>query len=430
MRGSEFKGSRVQGFKSSREQEINHSIIRLFDYSTISHFLIPIFCFLFPVSFSQAATFEKIAFVDNFDFATICDIEKKSGNEFMLDVMRNVGATAVAWRQQSGGNLRYRSEANRHPTAEMGVSKLRIPDSRNGYGWLNLDRGEVDLLQHQFEITAADGRVPAVHFTLEENHYYSFTFSSWTLEHPEYWCVMNGGLPWPGHVSFTYPESIEHRLVLLDEVIDRGAKLIYLGLERNAGYGPRFEYTKPSIAAWKAKYDCEPPRDCKDARWVKHCGVYYERAIRAMAKRCRERGVRVILGTRDVGFSYDELIDQYGVDWPKLCAEGIVDGVCPHYVDPHDKAFGKDVDVWTAIDRIYAKVVALKGKADVYFSCNGYGGKSGFPALSKETGLAKGECARRLLELAKKHGGKGVILEVVDHDNYPADVCKVLREFE
>lgn len=378
----------------------------------------------------MAVAFEKIALIDTFDFARICDIEKKSGCDFMLEHIERTGANVMAWRNQTGGRPRYRSGQEMHPLAEMPFSKLRIPESRPGFSWLNLDRGEEDLLTYPFRITAAHGELPAVHLTTEENHYFSFTFSTWVLEHPEYWCVMGNGVPWPGHAAFSFDEEIVHRVKLLDEILDRGAKLVYLGTERQGGYGPRFEYTKPSIARWREAYGCEPPTDWKDPRWVKHCGHYMERFVKAMARRCRQRGVRFILGTRNIGLGYDETVDQYGLDWPRLCAEGEVDGVVFPRIDFRKGQEG--VDPWEATDRVYAKVAAQCGKADVYFSVNAYPGtiKNGFGSYAEQTGLSKGECAKRLLELAKKRGAKGVVLVVVDYNNYPDDVCKAIREFE
>ena len=164
----------------------------------------------------QGLAFEKIALIDTFDFATVCDIEKRSGCDFMLEHVERTGANVMAWRQQTGGRPRYRSEQERHPLAELPFSKLRIPESRPGYGWLNLDRGEEDLLAYPYRITAAHGELPAVHLTVEENHYYSFTFSTWVLEHPEYWCVMGNGVPWPGHAAFSFDEEIVHRVKLLE----------------------------------------------------------------------------------------------------------------------------------------------------------------------------------------------------------------------
>ena len=144
----------------------------------------------------------------------------------------------------------------------------------------------------------------------------------------------------------------------------------------------------------------------------------------------RERGVRFILGTRNIGLGYDETVDQYGLDWPRLCAEGEVDGVVFPRIDFRKGQEG--VDPWEATDRVYAKVAAQCGKADVYFSVNAYPGtiKNGFGSYAEQTGLSKGECAKRLLGLAKKRGAKGVVLVVVDYNNYPDDVCKAIREFE
>ena len=372
--------------------------------------------------------FEKIALIDTFDFATICDIERTNGCDFILNHVERTGANVMAWRQQTGGRPRYRSELERHPLAEMPFSKLRIPESRPGYGWLNLDRGDVDLLSYPYRQTAAHGELPAVHLTAEESHYYSFTFSTWVLEHPEYWCVQSDGTPCPCHAAFSFREEVEHRVRLLDEILARGAKLVFMDTARMSAYGPRFEYTKPSVAKWRETYGCEPPKDWKDPRWVKHVGQYLERFVKAMARRCRQKGVRLIFGTRCVGLDYDETIDRFGLDWPRLCAEGELDGVVFPYVDFRKGQEG--VDPWTATDRVYAKVAALKGKADLYFSVNAYPGlcKSSFGDYAAETGLSKGACAQKLIDLAKKHEAKGVVLEVVDYRNYPDDVCQVLRE--
>ncbi|MBR4653229.1 MAG: hypothetical protein IKO72_07695 [Kiritimatiellae bacterium] len=378
-----------------------------------------------------AAALEKIACIDTFDFAKVYDIERRSGCEKMLEHIARTGADAMAWRNQTGGMPRYRSAEERLPLSDMPFSKLRVPESREGYAWLKLDRGEVDLLAYPCEITAASGRTPAVHLTVEENHYFSFTFSTWVLEHPEFWCVMSNGTPWPGHGSFSYHEEIDHRIRLLDEILDRGVKLVFLGTGRQGGYGPRFEYTPVNVARWRSKYNCNPPKDWHDPKWIRHCGELYERFILSMARRCRQRGVRMIMGLRIFTLDSDEMKDVYGVDWRRLCAAGEIDGICFPYVDFRAPS-AKGLDPWTATDRTYALAASLKGKADVYFAVNAYPGqsKNSFSDYAEATGLSKAECATRLLELAKKHGARGVVLQIVDYGNYPEDVCKAIRDFK
>ena len=370
------------------------------------------------------AILEKIALIDTFDFATVCDIERHTGTEFLFNHIRETGAEVMAWRHQSGGMHRFRSDGA-EPTApsDVPVSKLRIPETRSGYGFLNLHRGEIDLMRDQFDYCATNGVLPAVHFTLEENHYFSFTFSSWNLDHPEFWGVMQNGTPWPGHASYSFPEVIEHRVKILDELIDRGAKLIILGTDRLGGYGPRFEYTAKSIADWKAAFGTEPPKDFKNTEWIKHCGKYFENVLRALAKRCRERKVRSILMIRQIGLSFDSLLDENGVDWTKLAAEGIVDGIAPYAVYDKDLKDSKE-KAFNVVDKIFARVAARKGKCDLYLPINAY--SPGFKEVAKEAGVKPVEAVQKMLELATKHGAKGITLGVVDFGNYPADVRKTL----
>ena len=371
----------------------------------------------------------KIALIDQLDYAKFCDVERASGGEFILDHVSRTGANVFAWRQQTGGIPRYRSAEDTYPLATMPYSVLRIPESRLGYAWLNLYRGETDLLRSQFELTASRGCLPAVHLTEDESHYFSYTFSNWNLEHPEFWCVQPNGIPWPGHASFSYDEVIAHRLRLLDEILDRGAQLVFFGGDRTAGYGPRFEYTRPSLAKWEAEHGRKAPEDWKDPAWVKHAGSYYERFIRALAARCHGRGVKIVMGIRTMSLDLDESTELYGLDWAKLCREKVVDGLAVPHVDFRRV---KGLDPWEATDRIYAHIASRTAGVDLYLPVSQYPGtaKNGFGSYAEATGLTKGECAQKLLELARKNGAKGIFMECVDYNNYPDDVCQAIKEFK
>lgn len=373
---------------------------------------------------SAACAFEKIALVDSFDFITHYDCETKEGTRKILDEVFSTGADTMLWRHQTGGVLRYPSKEEPLVKLNGCVDKRRVPDSRV-FGWARLEQGETNLLAYAIEEAKRRGKGAGIHYTFEENHFATFTFGTWNMEHPQYWVRGFGGNAFPGRCSFAFDEVLAHKMRLLDALLETKPDTLYLEPWRGGGWSPAQEYVEPVVAAWREKYGCEPPRDPRDGRWTQHVSFWMERYVRAIRARIRAHGgrTRFLVGLSDMDLRDRNMWERFALDWKKLAAEGVFDAVVVSNVRPSG-------DTWKSTRDIYEYVMTHRGKADVYFHCSIYDYHYGIPSYCRATGESREVVARKLLELAKDVGGKGVILECVDQGNYSPSLKEIIRKFK
>lgn len=375
-----------------------------------------------------AAAFEKIALVDSLDFARIYDIETEKGSAELVDFLACVHPTELWWRDKGGARMRYPSREESCPIEDCPFEKRR-PPREDTWGYLRLNRSDVDLLALARRQCLAKGWDFGIHTTFEENHWCLELASAWNLAHPQYGCAAYGGVQWMGHCSLAFPEVMAHKLRLVDERLAYRPKAIFLDLWRCAGWSPALEYVEPVIAKWKARHPGEPvPADSWDPRWVEIAAEPVVRYFRAFSAKCRAAGVRFYVGWKPVRLANDPKPTEYCVDWGRildwkgLAAEGVFDGivVMSNVIDEKDP-FG-------SYRKTLEYVKANAGGGRVYGAVKMYNlRKTGIPQYAKITGLRPGEIARRMLVIAKDVGCAGVILECVDANNYPQDVCDALR---
>lgn len=385
--------------------------------------------FLIAAVLAAAAVgaFEKLALVDSFDFSSVYDIETRTGNVQIVEHVLRTGADTVLWRNCSGGLMRYHSDEERLPLTEPPLDKLRIPESRGVSGWLRLDLAEPDIFRTAMEECARRGVAHGVHWPFEETHWSSWTLGAWNLAHPQFWGVSASGMPFYGRGSLAHPEVVAHKLRLLDELLARGADVIFIDLFRNGGWTPQFEYVAPVLKTWRAKYpNAEPPKDWRDPRWTALVAEYqhaYLRAVRARLDRAG-RKARLILGIAQAGRAgSDYNWTDRAIDWRQLAREGVLDGIAVMNVQFDAK------DPWGATRRVYDEVVAAKGRAKTYFPVRAYDyGNGGIPSYVKATKLSVGAVTRRLMEMAHAAGGDGIVMECVDYNNYSDEMCRIIRE--
>ena len=369
-----------------------------------------------------AAVFEKIALIDSLDFAHALDIETRKGTVEVLDHVMLSHPTAIWWRDKGGGRVRYPSRAELSPASETPFDKRRLP-REDVYGWLRMDSG-VEIYPIVKEECARRNLRFGVHTTWEENHWCAELISNWTIAHPEFWSCKRGGIPWMGCCSIAYPEVVAHKLETLDERLALGGDTIFLDLLRAGEWWPSREYVKPMIDEWRRLYRCDPPENWEDERWLKLVSGHVQDYLRKFADRCHAKGVKFVLGIHRV-----ELGDrfawarQFGLDWRALARDGVIDGLVVMNVIPDWK------DPWNSTRAIYDDIVAHRANAKIYFPVAMYDyGLRGIPSYARQTGLSTGEVARRLYEMAWEAGGAGVVLECVDHRNYPPEVNAVLAD--
>ncbi|MBR4651795.1 MAG: hypothetical protein IKO72_00385 [Kiritimatiellae bacterium] len=371
----------------------------------------------------SAGAFEKIALIDSFDFITCVDAETKAGTEKIVDHVLLTGADTLLWRNQSGSIVRYPSAEEARPFKEPPIDKRRVP-LETIHGWARLDVGETNLIAHAFGYISSLGRRPGIHLTFEENHFAAFTFGGWNLDHPQYWCRTYSGTPSCGRSSFAFDEVMAHKMRLLDELLAMNPDTIYMDFFRSGSWTPALEYVEPVLKAWRERYGSEPvPHDAKDERWLKLVSGYMDRYLRAVKAKLAAKNVRFLVSLVKMDLADRFMWERYAVDWKRLAAEGVFDGLVVESVPPDAK------DPYGSTRKVYEYVMRNRGKCDVWFHCNTYDYMPGIPTYCRLTGDKPAEAARRLMELARDVGGQGVILECVDWGNYPPEINKVLNEF-
>lgn len=368
-----------------------------------------------------AAAFDVVALVDSLDFAQRFDIEKSEGTLQVLEHVLRTSATDVWWRDKTGGRLRYPSREEAYPLSEDPFDRHTVP-REDVFGHLRLDRPEANPFPILRRECARRGVGFGIHTTWEESHNYIAMTSSWTLNHPQFWCCMNGRKPFLATCSIAYPEVVAHKLRLVDERLALGPDTIFLDLARDGGWTALREYVKPMTDEWRRRYGCEPP-STNDVRWTALVSEPVTAYLKQFAARCHAQGCRFVLGfygMEDADFVHL----RYGIDWRRLAADGTIDAVVV-------MGFAYDhANAWRSIEAICRRVMSERGKADVYFPLASYAwGRAHFPGLARALGISEAEAVRRLLRLAKDVGGRGVVMECVDYGNYSPAVCEEIRRF-
>lgn len=378
--------------------------------------------------------FEVAGWVDSFDFSRAkvdgqfhYDLETTEGSIRVLDHVLETGTNTVLWRNCGGATMRYGSlEDSHHQDAPK--DKRRLPDNRDISGWLRLGDTDPDMLGYIIGVCHERGLRGGVHWPFEENHWSSWTYGGWNLDHPQYWVRDSVGTPWCGRSSFSYPAVLEHKMRLLDELVERGMDTLFIDTWRSGGWGPAWEYVPPVVDAWRAKTGQEPPTNPRDPAWCRHVAGYTTAFFRAVRQRLDAAGrpIRLYVGVSrpDPANEADEPLIQRGVDWRELVREGIVDTLVVN------------IAVWDAkrpfesTQEYYAAMRAAVGP-DCRLLCPvrayDYDG-GGMPSYAKATGLKQDEIAVRLTKLAWECGADGISLECVDHDNYRPDTRRAMAE--
>ncbi len=367
--------------------------------------------------------FEVVALVDSLDFAKNFDIETSTGTVQVLEHVLRTHPTDIWWRDKGGGRMRYPSLCEKWQVSEAPFDKKRLP-SEDIYGWLRLEFPRANAFPLVLRECSRRGLRFGIHTTLEENHWYSPLTSNWTLAHPEYWSRTRNGEPWMGCCSIMFPEVIAHKLEMLDERLALKPDTIMLDLWRNGSWSFAREYTAPALAEWAQLHGDEPPPPATDPRWQAMVGEEFAHFICVFSAQCRAAGVRFVVGLPGLDDKNDAALRARIGDfnWRGLARYEAFDAVYVMSVamDPADP-FG-------STERIYRSVKAACGTIDVYFPLAAYNmEKCGIGEYARLAGISEGEAAKRLIDLARRCGGRGVVLECVDYDNYKPEVCDELQ---
>ena len=404
------------------------------DHWTRWHLAIPLPLLLLPLgvaSASAAERFEVAAWVDHFDFAGVkengklpFDTETVEGCAKILDHVQDLGATTILWRNCAGATMRYPSRIETHHQDTV-LDKRKIPDSRPVWGWVRYGAARPDLMRSALDLCHQRGLRAGVHWPFEETHWELWTLGGWNLEHPQYWGRGRDGVPWWGRCSLAYPEVAQHKLHLVQELLDRGMETLFIDTYRRGAWSPAYEYVDPVVAAWRKQYGTDPPPP-SDPRWGRHVAGYTTAWVRQLRKTLDASGrkVNLMVGVYNATPDGAGSLSECGVDWPGLVQEGLIDTLVINWVrwdpkDPFESTRGRCREIMKAVN----------GRCRVHWPIRAYDfDEDGIASYCRATGLSPAEVAGRLMEMAWEEGAAGVSLECVDYNNYDRDVRRALRE--
>lgn len=380
--------------------------------------------------------FEAAALVDSFDFAGVkggggtllFDIESAKGNTALLKHVLLTGATTILWRNCGGATMRYQSEEERFPLVEAPLDKRRISDNRSVYGWLRMYQAEPDVLRHVFGQCEKRGVGFGVHWPFEDTHWSSWTFGGWNFEHPQYWGRTKIGKVWSGRCSIIYPEVVEHKMRLTDELVERGIDHLFVDTWRSGAWGPKFEYVDPQIERWRKKYNCDPPDDPTDPRWCLLVSESNHNYFKVLRNRLNSSGRKIrfmlgVSGLTEVIDRADEPMLKRGVDWKRLVNEEVIDTLVVMSVQ-WDK-----MRPFESTREIYRSLLDFcDGHCEVLFPLQEYNfTRYGIPAYANATKQSMSDVSVSLIRIAWEEGADGICMECVDYNNYTPKMRERMR---
>ncbi len=382
---------------------------------------------------------EIIALVDHYDFAAVpdpahpgqyaYDTETSEGCAKILDHVLLTGAKTILWRPQAGSMLRYPTKEEGY-LSRYGMDKRRILiNDKQIYSWVRYQETELNLFDYCMGLIRERGLCCGVHWPFEQNHWSPFTFGPWNQEHPQFWCLTKEGAIWQGHTSLSFPEVMEHKLRIADELLATKPEVIYMETWREGGWSPRLEYVQPMVARWRERYgDAELPNP-QDLRWcelvaeVNH--EWYRRLRERMSRLNPPPRLMVGIAYFGPGGSRDDILRVRGIDWPKMVEEHLIDGLVVMGVNwDKQRPFESTKEIYQDIMNIVA------GRCQVFFSIQGLSydyRQDGPESYAKVTGLPQEKCAIRMMDIIKEVGAAGIVLEVVDHENFVPEVRETLK---
>jgi len=378
--------------------------------------------------------FEIAPWVDHFDFGTWFDSETEAGMAKILDHVAETGANVQFFRS-SGNSIRHPSAFKRSYRAEIDKRKASI-GNRFIFGWADFNRPEPDLLEVALRLGEKRGMRPYIHWPFEECHAPGFykAFMAWNMEHPQFWGRTHGGQPWLGRVSLCYPEVIDYKLAILDELLAHGAEGIFIDTFRAGMWGPWAEYVPTVMDAFRGKYGEAPPANERDPRWCEHVADYVTELFRRMREHLDAyekrtgRHVELLVGVAGIAPLKDAPGDgpmlYRAADWRAWVDMGIIDALVMHSIDwdpkrPFETYREYGLQVMDYVD----------GRCKVHWPVSAYSfRRKGLRHLMKLTKLSQAEVARRLMRIAWEEGGSGISMECVDYNNYRLDTRKAIAE--
>lgn len=372
---------------------------------------------LLPLGFIPTAThsgegtrFEVAAWIDHFDFAREYDTEKIEGLKLILDHAQEAGTTTIWWRTHAGGRLRYRSKVDTGYHNDSTIDK-RLPfDCRDVWGWVRYGETPFDMLEEVVKLCKERGLRVGVHWPFEETHFAVNRHGDFNVERPRYWGRANDGRLSVKQCSIAYEDVVQHKLRLLDEMIERGIEILFIDFMRTQ-YDPKFEYVEPVQKTYR------------DGPWNKHAYSFVTKYLRRVRKRLDASGrkIELVAGIPNLDPAVKDT--SHGFDWRRWIEEGLIDTLNVTSVPwSEDDPFGSTREV-------YRNIVETCGtRCRVFVPVRQYKhytrGIWHYERLTKKT---QAEIALQLMQISHDIGADGIALECLDYNNYTPETREALK---
>jgi hypothetical protein len=320
--------------------------------------------------------------------------------------------------------MRYQSRIEAHHNPGQ-LDKRRIAYGRHLPSWVRYGDAQPDIIAEMVKLCRERGLRPGIHWPFEETHWQVWTIGDFNLEHPQYWGRSVLGQPWWGRVSLAYEPVVEHKLALVDELVERGVEVLFIDFWRTGAWSPACEYVDPVVAAYRQEFGCAPPSDPKDLRWCRHVSGYVTAFLRRLREHLKSSGrkVELAVGIPEIAPASDEPMIRAAADWRRWVDEGLIDTLVINFVK-WDKS--RPLESTEAAYREVLKAVA--GRCRVWCPVEQYNFTGqGLPGYQQATGKTAAEVAEALTRLAHRLGAQGISLECVDFDNYAPATREALR---
>ncbi len=381
---------------------------------------------LLPELAVAAERFEVAAWVDHGDFQRVFDTEKAAGLAKIIDHVAETGATSIWWRNGSGSTTRYQSKIESHHNDGQ-LDKRRVHMVDDVDGWLRYGEVEPDIIATMVKLCKERGLRPGIHWPYEETHFSGRTIGRFNLEHPQYWARTYLGHPWWGRSSIAFEPVVEHKLALLDELLDRGVESVFIEFWRSGGWDPRYEHVAPVVEDFRKKHGTDPPSKINDPDWARHVSGYVTNYLRRFRQHMKAKSpnVELAVGIPSIApHANNHPMISRAADWRTWVDEGLVDTLVINYVKWDEK---RPIQ---STREMYREVLDyVDGRCRVLCPVQQYNyAHRGLPAYEKATGMSNADVAAALTRMAHEMGTGGISLECVDYNNYKPATRKTLRE--
>lgn len=344
--------------------------------------------------------------------------------------------TALCYRIFGGGRGRYNSKL-------LAGERERYLDKRIGPGmrdpWSSYRFGdiEIDVLTEWVKWTHFYGKKAFATWSFEDGHGQPSLLASYNVENPQFCGRGKDGRFDLGWVSLAYPEVIDFKMAVAQEVLDRGVDGFVFDFQRVSGWfkkrditnhhegiGGWYEtYDPPAVEAYTKKYGTDPRTEPdNNRRWIEFCATYHTNFFRRLKKLCdahtqkTSRKIEIVLVLPAVSKDPYTTVRVLGVDWEQYVDEGLITAISPLVpgADPNGRPHTLD-DLVDIMEYVHNR---CGDKCDVIWPCSPYYGTLNAFAQNMNLKIPDDlpDFVQQIMKLAYNHHAAGIQLATVDHD--------------